>query len=355
MGGIRMNIVKKLSLLFIVALFAVFLTACGSDDKKDGSSDKKDSGEKIVIRTSHVTQEGSVIDKTHKKFKEVLEDLTDGRVEVQVYPAGQLGSTDDDTVEGMRAGTFEVGSAPTLVLSNTVPQFAIFDFPYLFKSNDEVKAFVESDVYQNEVVKPYEEKTGLKVLGNYGIGWMQVLNAKRTIKEPADLKGLSLRSATSQVQMDTLEAWGANPTPMAFGEVFTAIQQGAVDGLSSTPDLMTSDKFYEPAKYLTLTDHIIIVHVLMINQDFFNSLPEDIQGHVVEAAKQAVEYGWSLEREHHNNGIETMKQAGVEITELTPEMKEKFIEASKPAIEKNLDLVGEEFYKKAEEVAEQAR
>lgn len=352
-----MNIVKKFSLLLVVSLIAVVLVACGSGDSKDSSSsDKKsDSGDKIVIRTSHVTQEGSVIDKTHKKFKEVLEELSDGQVEVQVYPAGQLGSTDDDTVEGMRAGTFEVGSAPSLVLSNFVPQYAIFDFPYLFRNNDEVKAFVDSDIYQNEVAKPFEEKTGLKILGNYGIGWMQVLNAKRAVNEPADLKGLSLRSATAQVQMDTLEAWGANPTPMAFGEVFTAIQQGAVDGLSSTPDLMTSDKFYEPAKYLTLTDHIIIVHVLMINEEFFNSLSEDIQGHVIEAAKQAVEYGWSLEREHHNNGVETMKQAGVEVTELTPEMKEKFIEASKPAIDKNIDLVGEDFYKKAEEVAEQAR
>lgn len=350
-----MNIVKKLGLLFIVSVFAVVLVACGSKDSSDDSSKKSGDGDKIVIRTSHVTQEGSVIDKTHNKFKEVLEDLTDGKVEVQVYPAGQLGSTDDDTVEGMRAGTFEVGSAPSLVMSNFVPQYAIFDFPYLFRNNDEVKAFVDSDIYKNDVVKPFEEKTGLKILGNYGIGWMQVLNAKRAVNEPADLKGLSLRSATAQVQMDTLEAWGANPTPMAFGEVFTAIQQGAVDGLSSTPDLMTSDKFYEPAKYLTLTDHIIIVHVLMINEEFFNSLSEDIQGHVIEAAKQAVEYGWSLEREHHNNGVETMKQAGVEVTELTPEMKEKFIEASKPAIDKNIDLVGEDFYKKAEEVAEQVR
>lgn len=350
-----MNIVKKLGLLFIVSVFAVVLVACGSKDSSDDSSKKSGDGDKIIIRTSHVTQEGSVIDKTHKKFKEVLEDLTDGKVEVQVYPSGQLGSTDDDTVEGMRAGTFEVGSAPSLVLSNFVPQYAIFDFPYLFRNNDEVKAFVDSDIYKNDVVKPFEEKTGLKILGNYGIGWMQVLNAKRAVNEPADLKGLSLRSATAQVQMDTLEAWGANPTPMAFGEVFTAIQQGAVDGLSSTPDLMTSDKFYEPAKYLTLTDHIIIVHVLMINEEFFNSLSEDIQGHVIEAAKQAVEYGWSLEREHHNNGVETMKQAGVEVTELTPEMKEKFIEASKPAIDKNIDLIGEDFYKKAEEVAEQVR
>lgn len=350
-----MNIVKKLGLLFIVSVFAVVLVACGSKDSSDDSSKKSGDGDKIIIRTSHVTQEGSVIDKTHNKFKEVLEDLTDGKVEVQVYPAGQLGSTDDDTVEGMRAGTFEVGSAPSLVMSNFVPQYAIFDFPYLFRNNDEVKAFVDSDIYKNDVVKPFEEKTGLKILGNYGIGWMQVLNAKRAVNEPADLKGLSLRSATAQVQMDTLEAWGANPTPMAFGEVFTAIQQGAVDGLSSTPDLMTSDKFYEPAKYLTLTDHIIIVHVLMINEEFFNSLSEDIQGHVIEAAKQAVEYGWSLEREHHNNGVETMKQAGVEVTELTPEMKEKFIEASKPAIDKNIDLVGEDFYKKAEEVAEQVR
>ena len=185
MGGIFVNIVKRFSLLLIVSLFAVLLVACGSEDSKDKSSNKSAGGDKIVICTSHVTQEGSVIDKTHKKFKEVLEELSDGKVEVQVYPAGQLGSTDDDTVEGMRAGTFEVGSAPTLVLSNTVPQFAIFDFPYLFRNNDEVKAFVESDVYQNEVVKPYEEKTGLKVLGNYGIGWMQVLNAKRAIKDPA--------------------------------------------------------------------------------------------------------------------------------------------------------------------------
>ena len=182
-----------------------------------------------------------------------------------------------------------------------------------------------------------------------------MMNAVRPVKEPKDLEGLSIRSATAQIQMDSIEEMGANPTPMAFGEVFTAIQQGAVDGLSSTPDLIYSDKFYEAAPYLTLTDHIIIVHVLMANREFFEQLPEDIQGYVLEAAKEAVEYGWELERKHHENALESLKEEGVEVIELTPEMKEKFIEVTKPAIDKNIDVAGKEFFENAEAEMEKIR
>jgi len=339
-----MNIYKRVIFISVVMLSISLLASCGSDADSGGEKTYK-------IKASHTTQEGSNMDDTYQKFKEVVEDKSDGQIEVEVYPSGQLAPSDEDTLKGIMSGSIEVGSVATLVMSDITPEYKIFDFPYLFDLDSAEKFTEESDIYE-EMKKDFEEETGVYVMSNYALGPYATINSENPIEKPSDFEGIKIRTPQASVVMDTFETLGASPTPVEYGEVFNAIQQGVVDGVMTTGELIYSDKFYENAKYFTDLEHNVSVHPFMINQEFLDELPKDLQETVLDSAEEATDFGWENAQTEHDKVLDKFEEEGVEVTDLSSEQIEEFEEAVQPAIDKNIDDVGEDFYEDVEKELE---
>ncbi|SHF47731.1 tripartite ATP-independent transporter solute receptor, DctP family [Desulforamulus putei DSM 12395] len=165
-------------------------------------------------------------------------------------------------------------------------------------------------------------------------------NSKRSINKLEDIKGLKLRTMENQLHMAAWKQLGANPTPMAFGEVFTALQQGTVDGQENPLALIDSNKFYEANKYLTLSGHIYTPFVIMMNKKFFDELPQDLQKVVLDAVKEAGQYQRDLMKQQEEKSLKVIKDAGCVVNELPAEEKAKMVEALKPVYDKGAEMMG---------------
>jgi tripartite ATP-independent transporter DctP family solute receptor len=220
-------------------------------------------------------------------FKSMLEEGSNGRIEVQLFPGEQLGP--EDKVNNLiRSGL--VAGAATSVAGGIVPYVPIADalnFPFLFRDMDHFYKVMDGPVGA-ELAKEIEDKLDVVVLGWGFSGTRSVWNSVRPVSVPADLAGLKLRTLNSQVMVDTFNTLGAQVTPLAFGEVFNALQQGVIDGAETdNVDLMV-EKFYENTKYVSLTNHLYLAAPYVFSKMVFDKLPPDLQALVVEAGKAAV-------------------------------------------------------------------
>ncbi|WP_216829852.1 TRAP transporter substrate-binding protein [Alkalihalobacterium elongatum] len=351
------------SILLVILLLALAgcggTTETGSSQQEDneGQTDtndaqpndaKADDGQTYTIKLPTVVNADNFVAIGFHKFKELVEEKSKGKIEVEIYLGGTLSASDEENLQLLQDGTAQViGAGPFIPAQIAgVKGFNIYDFPFLFEDRKQLFDFMEGPIGE-ELKVEFEEATGTKILGYYDIGSLSILNSSHPLTEPDDLKGLNIRTPQASVLMDTISVMGGNPTPITFAEVYTSLQQGTIDGLTTTVPLMSDSQFYEVSKYLTLTKHVLFPYILFINNDFYESLPADLQEVVLESADGMVQFARDLAIEQEEAALENMKAKGVEIHELTPEQLERFREAVKPAIENNIDLLGEDFYNRA--------
>ena len=278
---------KKLGLFIFMILLSVTLAACGeSDASSSGGSD----GDKFTIVAAHSTAETTSFNEILQYFKSEVEEKSDGRVEVVIHPNAQLGA-DRELIEGVQSGDITLSLHSTAPAVNFVEDVAVFDVPFLFPDKETARAVMANGTPFYEKIAQSQEEKGFKLLGLHDQGFrMHTLNGKK-VEDPADLAGVRLRTMENEYHMETWKTLGANPTPLPFNEVYTALQQGTVDGQENPYELIVSQRFYEQQEYLVQTNHILQTIQIIMNLDFFNNLPENLQALVQETITEAVEVG----------------------------------------------------------------
>ncbi|MBU8906259.1 TRAP transporter substrate-binding protein [Desertibacillus haloalkaliphilus] len=342
---------KKLHVYWLMSLCALLLIMAGCSDNTSGSTEGNGSSEgeeTYTIKLPTVVNEDNFVATTFMEFKDLVEEKSNGQIEVDIYLGGTLSSSDEENLQQLMDGTAQLIGMGPFVASQIggVDGFNLFDVPFLFESREQLYELAEGPIGE-QFSEEFLEATGTRILGYYDIGFLSILNSSHSITEPEDMNGLSIRTPQASLLMDTIEVMGGNPTPITFAEVYTSLQQGTIDGLTTTIPLMYDSQFYEVSKYLSITEHVLFPYLLIINNEFFESLPADLQEVVLEAADETVQFARELAIEQEESALENMKEEGVEVNELTPEQIETFREAVQPAIDNNIDVVGEDVFNQA--------
>lgn len=264
-----------------------------------------------TIRLAHTHNEQGSYYKGAVEFKRLVEQRSGGKIVIEHFPGGQLGA-DRDIQEGVRAGTIEAGlsSSPVVLLNE---YFKLLDAPYLFVDHAHVARVLDGPLGQ-KLAKPLEER-GIKHLGYWENGFRQITNNKRPIVKPEDLKGIKLRTPESPVRMQTFKAFGANPVPMAFTELFGALQQGIVDGQENPLITAYQASFQEVQKYLSITNHVYSPVHLLMNKKLFDSMPADLQKILVDTGLEVATFTRKLGIEGDAKLADEFKKKGVQVND----------------------------------------
>ncbi|MGE5255516.1 MAG: TRAP transporter substrate-binding protein [Hyphomicrobiales bacterium] len=262
-----------------------------------------------------------------KKFGEILAAKLPGKYEVQVYANAQLGD-DVRATEAVRMGTLEMVTTSASPLTGLVPEFNVFDLPFIVTNEKAADAIYDGPV--GAKLAAALEPKGIKLLAYYENGFRQLTNSVREVKSPADMKGLKIRTMQNPIHLEAFRAMGANPTPMPFSEVFTALQQKTIDGQENPIPTIWLSKFYEVQKYVSMTGHVYGPHIVLINKKLFDSFPAEDQKIIAEAAKESAVYQRSINRKMNSDFVAELKKAGITVIELTPEQKKAFQDAVAP-------------------------
>jgi TRAP-type transport system periplasmic protein len=222
------------------------------------------------------------------RFAELAEKKTGGRVKVQVFPLSQLGAQ-REMLEGLRLGTIEMTMVTVGFMSSYDPFLNIFELPYIYRDHFHSYRVFDGPIGE-DVMKRIEAKTDFKPLAFFEAGIRHLTNSRRPIKTPDDLKGLKIRVPQSKVNMDALAVMGATPVAMAFPEIYSALQQGVIDGQENPYTMPWNFKFYETQKYLSKTGHMLLTHVVLYSKKLWEKLPPDIQRALIESANEAKNY-----------------------------------------------------------------
>jgi C4-dicarboxylate-binding protein DctP len=276
----------------------------------------------------HVTSTTSDYQELATKFAELMERKTKGQVKITVHPAGQLGG-EADMFKQVKGGALEfaIHGTPGLAALG-VKEAMLFDLPYVVTTREQGWKLVNGEFgdWFREVVRT---KTGVKPLGFLDYGFRHVYNRVRAIEKPEDLKGIKLRVLPAPGYVTAYEAFGVKSTPMAYTEVYQALQQGVIDGGEATPKQVVNDKLMEVAKYFSLTSITYNPIVLLTNDAFYQSLPEGIRKSLDEATREALAFHSQLSRKMDEDMLGVIKQAGVKVNE--PKL-EPFVKLVKPAV-----------------------
>jgi tripartite ATP-independent transporter DctP family solute receptor len=270
-----------------------------------------------------------------KRMADVTAERSKGRVEVQVFPNGQLGN-ERDMIEGMQLGTLDLGIINTPLLANFESRFMLFDMPFLFDDWAKVERVMKGPV-GGELLKSLEAK-GLKAFAFSTAGFRHVLNHRKPVRTPEDLKGLKIRTLDNQVHVAIMNAMGANATPMQYSEVFTALQQKTVDGVDFPLPAVITEKMYEVNKHVALTGHVFTGVVWMMSLKRFQAMPPDVQKLLEETATVGADHETELYNKAELEALETLqKKYGMVSSEVD---KRLFRERMAPVYDRFQDRVG---------------
>ncbi len=272
------------------------------------------------------------------KFAEIVEARSGGKLKVQVFPGGVLGS-DQANVSALQGGTLEMASMNSGIFASLVKDFAIYDFPFLFANPAEADAVVDGTFGRNLHAK-LEEK-GLVGLGYYELGFRHISNSRRPITRVEDIAGLKLRVIPNPINVDWVSALGANPTPLPFPELYAALEQKAVDGQENPVATINGAKLYEVQKHLALTSHQYNPQSIVISKKVWDGLSADEKKVVQDAVVESIKFQRQQSRALASSLLDTLKKNGMQVTELPAAEVAKLREKMKPVIAKHSTTVGE--------------
>lgn len=292
-----------------------------------------------VIKLAHDNVPDHPMGKGFTFFKEYLEEKSGGEFRVDIFDSSKFGNF-DSVVQGLQSGLLQMGSSSTPNLSPFSPDFMIFDMPYLFPSYEAADLITDGPVGQKaaQALAP----TGIIGLGYIDIGFRHIFNNQRKIENVADAAGLKIRSTPSKVHISTLKAFGTNPTPIGWSEVYTALQQKTVDGIDIDLNLAWFNNFHEVNQNLTLTGSTYSPHLVMASQIFMDSLSPENQALIVEAFEKSKIFERELIRSNEKEIIDNMRNAGVTVVELTAEQQDEWKAATAPIYAEFEEKVGKD-------------
>lgn len=289
-----------LTLTMVFALFAF------------GSPVALAAGDTVNIRFGHSGSEEHQYQVFATKFKELVEDKSDGHITVEIFPNAVLGN-DREMIEGMLTGQQEmfVGSSTT----SWVPETAVTDLPFLYRSYEHAYAVFTGFLF-DELGSRFEDN-GLSLLGYVPIGWRNISNNVKPINSASDLKGMKIRIPDMEVYQATFSALGATTVTCALSELYMGLQQGIADGQDNPASTFCAQSFYEVQKYVSLTHHMLGTNFVLCNSDWLSSLSEEDQTLIKECATEAMDYQWDYLQNVEDSLVQRIKDEGVEVNEPT--------------------------------------
>ena len=274
-----------------------------------------------------------------EKFAEVVKAKSGGKITVKLFPGGVLGG-DAQNVSALQGGTLEMVTLNSGILANVAKEFAIYDFPFLFANTKEAEAVVDGPF--GKMMHDKLDAKGIHGLGYFELGFRELTNSKRPITKVEDIEGLKLRVIPNAINVDWVKALGANPTPLAFPELYAAMEQKAIDGQENPVTVILANKFYEVQKYLVRTNHQYNPQSVIISKKFWDTLGAAEKKVVEEAAAEAVTAQRASARKQAETALAELKKNGMEVSELPAAELTKLQAKMKPVIDKHTATVGAE-------------
>lgn len=290
----------------------------------------------VTLKLGHIAVPSHPYGQGADKFAELVKEKSGGKIEIKVFPSSQLGGQ-KDLIEGMVFGAVDMALVGTAVLGQFQPQISIFDLPFLFE--DRAHAYKSLDSVGMELGKTLEGR-GIKLLGYMENGIRHMTNNTRPIKTPADLADLKMRVMTNKIFVEMMKSLGASPTPMAFSELYSAMQQGTVDGQENPSAHIFTKRFFEVQKYASKTAHAYSPEPMVISMISWGKLNDEQKKIIEEAAKESITWQRQISKEQDNKYWEQIKATGkMEVIEVD---RSKFSASTAPVIEMFAKTVGQD-------------
>lgn len=337
---------KKSLLVFLstVFLLSALLAGCGSSPSSTASNDAGtnvgEGFEKMTITLAHATPDSDMshMHQAAIKFKELVEERTDGQVKINIHPNSEMGG-EREIIEATQLGTIDMAFISNGVLGNFANKVNVFDFPFLFRDRDHVAKVLDGEI--GAEVGAQLEEVNLKVLAWAENGFRNITNSRHPIKTPADLKNIKIRVQENRIHLDTFRTWGADATPMAWPELFTAMQQGVVDGQESPMGLIIPSNFFEVQNHLTISHHFYSPFPMVISKAKFDSVSPELQDVLTEAAVEARDWEREFMIKKDEEYLKIAKEKGMKVVTAEEFDRDAFDKAVQPVYEKYEGEFGE--------------
>ena len=313
---------KKLIFVLVVLVMMFSLVSYGAEQAE------------FVIKTEVNQPKGLPGASGMERFKEIVEEKSNGRIKVEVYLDGAFGGN-REAIEGVQLGTLEMSAPSNAPLTAWVPSLNLFELPFLFKDEDHMYAVLESELAMG-FDKDLAEK-GFHLMGYFVFGLRHIMTTEKAINSIEDLKGLKIRLMENPAHLDAFEAFGASPLPLAYAELYTSLETGAIDGAEAANSNYWGKKFYEVAPNWAMVGWMRLVGPIIMSEIFYNKLPSDLQKIVDDAGAEIAQLMRELYVKSDDETLVLLKEWGIKIT--TPD-RAPFVEASQVVYDKWADKVG---------------
>ncbi|MBD1380605.1 TRAP transporter substrate-binding protein [Metabacillus arenae] len=335
---------KWICILSTFVLFVVSGCAKLSESKITSATDAE-----FVLRLGHLQGETHPYHQGALKFKKLVEEESDGSIRVDIFPSSQLGNGRDQ-VEGIQLGSihFHIGSVAPI--TNFAPKFNVLNMPYLFESREHAIKVLDGEI--GEEISKDLDKAGIINLAFMENGWRHMTNNVRPIKTASDAKGLKIRVQESPPYLAFVKALDSNAVPIPFGELYTALEQGVVDGQENPLAQISLNKFDEVQPYLTLTAHNYDAAVFLMSKTIFEKMPGDLQTVVLEASREATDFEREFSKKEEATYLNDLKEAGMQVEE-NPDIK-SFKKAVEPVYKQFEASIGKDLIERIKDKSEGA-
>jgi tripartite ATP-independent transporter DctP family solute receptor len=267
-----------------------------------------------------------------QKFAELVAAKSGGKIKITVFPGGTLGG-DAPNVSALQGGIIAFVLLNSGILASQVKDFAVYDFPFMFANAKEADAVVDGPFGKSMHAKL--EPKGIVGLTYFELGFRDLTNSRRPVEKVEDIAGLKLRVIPNAINVDWVKALGGNPTPLAFPEVYAALEQKAIDGQENPLSVILANKFYEVQKYLTITHHQYNPQSLIFSKKVWDTLSPEEKKILQDAATEAAKFQRQASREASAGTLAELKKAGMQVSEFSPAEQAKLREKLKPVIDKH--------------------
>jgi tripartite ATP-independent transporter DctP family solute receptor len=282
----------------LLCLLTGMLVGCGSSDRP------------IVLKAALSQNPGEPQVIAMQSFKRIVEERTDGRIQVRLYPNNQLGNQ-RDVVEGLQIGSIEVSNIAS-VMSAFVPETNLFELPFLFESPEHFDSVLDGSIGRS--LEPAFEERGLRLLGYFDAGERHIMTTAEPIESLDDMRGLKIRTMENPLHLAAFRAFGANPLPMAYGELYTALEQGVIDGGEAADPNYFSKRFYEPAPFWARVGWIRLLEYVIMSSAFYERLTPDDRAIIDAAAREMILEQRALYRSAADSALAELRKVGVRVT-----------------------------------------
>lgn len=326
--------------LAIVLVASLLLAGCGLR----GAGMERNQDGHYTIKFSHVVTPKTPKGQAAEKFKELVEARSRGRIAVEIYPNSELYG-DEDELQALQMGTVQMLAPASAKFTTIAPQLQVLDLPFVFDSVDDIPKIASPDTMVGKAIFDNRKLAAknIKVLGLWDNGLKQ-LSSNTEMRGPADLRGQSFRIQPSDVLRGQFAAWGGQSTPLAFGELYNALQQGVVNGQENPYSNIESQNMHTVQKFITESNHGYVGYVPVMNRQFFDDLPDDLKKIVTESMDESSAYNRKIAAELNDTAERTIREAGTTtVVELTPQEREAFKRAVVPKVwQDHAGLIGQD-------------